>query len=97
MEEEEELARDTALPALIRYNRDQMALYHQIATTQARVAGRNSQMAITIGFLALVAGSIVAIISNDVTTKLITGSLAALGGIFSGYIAERFSWHRIKR
>lgn len=89
-EEEDKLARDTTLPALLRYNRDQMALYHQIATSQARVAGRNSQTAIAIGFLALVAGSIVAIVSNDAATKLITGGLAALGGIFSGYIARTF-------
>jgi len=67
-----------------------MALYHQIATTQARVAGRNSQAAMAIGFLALIAGSIVAIMSPDVATKLITGGLAALGGIFSGYIARTF-------
>ena len=89
-EEQERLTRDTTLPALLRYNRDQMALYHQIATTQARVAGRNSQTAMAIGFVALIAGSAVAIVSDDVTTKLITGSLAALGGIFSGYIARTF-------
>jgi hypothetical protein len=89
-EEQEELTRDITLPALLRYNREQMALYHQIATTQARVAGRNSQTAMAIGFLALIAGSIVAIMSPDVATKLITGGLAALGGVFSGYIARTF-------
>lgn len=81
---------DTTLPALLRYNRDQMALYHQIATAQARIAGRSSQTAMAIGFAALVAGSVVAIISPNTTTKLITGGLAALGGIFSGYIARTF-------
>jgi TRADD-N domain-containing protein len=89
-EEQEKLTRDITLPALLRYNREQMALYHQIATTQARVAGRYSQAAMAIGFLALIAGSIVAIMSPDVATKLITGGLAALGGIFSGYIARTF-------
>ena len=89
-EEQEKLARDITLPALLRYNRERMDLYHEIATTQARIAGRNSQTAMAIGFLTLVAGSIVAIVSATVTTKLITGGLAALGGIFSGYIARTF-------
>jgi hypothetical protein len=89
-EEEERLMRDTTLPALLRYNRDQMALYHRIATAQARVAGRSSQSAMAIGFAALIAGSVVAIVSGDITTKVITGGLAALGGVFSGYIARTF-------
>jgi hypothetical protein len=89
-EEQEKLAQDTTLPALLRYNRDQMGLYHQIATTQARISGRSSQTAMAIGFAALVAGSVVAIVSPSITTKLITGGLAALGGIFSGYIARTF-------
>lgn len=89
-EEQEKLARDITLPALLRYNRERMDLYHDIATNQARIAGRNSQTAMAIGFLTLVAGSIVAIVSPAVTTKLITGGLAALGGIFSGYIARTF-------
>jgi hypothetical protein len=90
LEEQERLARDTTLPALLRYNREQMALYHQIATSQARAAGRNSQLAMAIGFGALIAGSVVAIASDNATTKLVTGGLAALGGIFSGYIARTF-------
>jgi hypothetical protein len=89
-EEQEKLARDTTLPALLRYNREQMALYHQIATTQARAAGRNSQVAMSIGFLALIAGAVVAIASDNTVTKLVTGGLAALGGIFSGYITKTF-------
>jgi hypothetical protein len=89
-EEQEKLEQEIKLPILIRNNREQMYLYHQIATTQARVAGRNSQAAMAIGFLALVAGSAVAIVSDDVTTKLIIGGLAALGGVFSGYIARTF-------
>jgi hypothetical protein len=89
-QEQDRLMRDTTLPALLKYNRDQMSLYHQIATAQARLAGRSSQTAMAIGFAALVAGSIVAILSPSITTKLITGGLAALGGIFSGYIARTF-------
>jgi hypothetical protein len=89
-QEQERLARDTTLPALLRYNREQMALYHQIATTQARAAGRNSQLAMAVGFAVLVAGAVVAIVSNDITTKLVTGGLAALGGIFSGFITRTF-------
>lgn len=89
-EEQDRLMRDTTLPALLKANRDQMGAYHQIATAQARLAGRSSQTAMAIGFAALVAGSVVAILSPSITTKLITGGLAALGGIFSGYIARTF-------
>jgi hypothetical protein len=90
VEEQERLARDIALPALLRYNREQMSRYHQIATTQARVAGRNSQIAMAVGFAALIGGSTVAIVSNDSTTKIVTGGLAAMGGIFSGFITRTF-------
>jgi len=89
-EEQDRLARDTTLPALLRYNREQMALYHQIATTQARAAGRNSQLAMSIGFIVLVAGAAVAIASDSVATKIVAGGLAALGGIFSGYVTRTF-------
>jgi hypothetical protein len=82
--------KDTSLPAMLKFNRDQMVLYHTIATTQARVAGRNSQVAIALGFVLLVAGALVAIISPDVTTKIVTAGLASLGGIFSGYITKTF-------
>jgi hypothetical protein len=88
--EQDRLLQDTTLPALLKANRDQMGLYHQIATAQARLAGRSSQTAMAVGFAALVAGSVVAILSPSITTKLITGGLAALGGIFSGYIARTF-------
>ncbi|GAA1287649.1 hypothetical protein GCM10009609_62630 [Pseudonocardia aurantiaca] len=81
---------DTSLPAMLKFNRDQMVLYHTIATTQARVAGRNSQLAIAAGFVLLIAGAVIAILSPDMTTKIVTASLAGLGGIFSGYITKTF-------
>jgi hypothetical protein len=89
-QEQEQLARDTGLPALLKYNREQMALYHKIATNQARTAGRNSQIFMSIGFLALVVGAIVAINASDQTTKLLVGALASLGSLFSAYITKTF-------
>jgi hypothetical protein len=89
-QEREELTRDTGLPALLKYNREQMALYHKIATSQARTAGRNSQIFMSIGFLALVVGATVAINANDQTTKLLVGALASLGSLFSAYITKTF-------
>ena len=67
-----------------------MGLYHKIATSQARAAGRNSQIFTIIGFLALVAGAIVAFSSKDETTKLLIGALASLGSLFSAYITRTF-------
>lgn len=81
---------DTSLPAMLKFNRDQMALYHTIATTQAKVAGRNSQLAILVGFVVLALGASVAVLSSDLTTKVVTASLASLGGIFSAYITKTF-------
>jgi len=89
-DEQARLAKDTTLPALLSFNREQMARYHQIATAQARVAARNSQIAMTIGFAALIGGAVTAIVTNDTITKLVIGGLASLGGIFSGYITRTF-------
>jgi hypothetical protein len=90
VKEREEAAKDTSLPAMLKHNREQMALYHTIATTQARAAGRNSQIAISLGFVVLLSGAVVAILSSDVTTKIVTAALASLGGIFAGYITKTF-------
>lgn len=81
---------DTSLPAMLKFNRDQMVLYHTIATTRAKSAGRNSQIAISVGFLVLTVGALVAIFSDDLSTKIVTATLASLGGIFSGYITKTF-------
>lgn len=86
----EALVQDTELPALLKYNRNQMLEYHAIATRQARTAGRNSQVAISVGFLALLVGAVVIITSPDPVTKITTAGLAALGGVFSGYITKTF-------
>jgi hypothetical protein len=81
---------DISLPNLINLNRQQVTVYHDITTRQAQIAARNSQVAMSIGFLILVAGAIFAIRTNDDTSKLIVGALASIGSIMSGYIGRTF-------
>jgi Cyanobacterial TRADD-N associated 2-Transmembrane domain len=89
-EQAKKILRDTSLGNLIGLNREQLALYHAITTHQARSAARNSQAAMSVGFLILLVGAAVAIQTNDQASKLVIGALASIGSIFSGYIGRTF-------
>jgi len=84
------MLQDSQLPALIVFNREEMGRYHKIATTQATRASRQSQIAIMVGFLALVVGAIAAVRIHDDTSKILIAGLASLGGMFSAYITRTF-------
>lgn len=84
------MLQDSQLPALIVFNREEMGRYHKIATTQATRASRQSQIAIMVGFLALVVGAIAAVRIHDETSKILIAGLASLGGMFSAYITRTF-------
>jgi hypothetical protein len=90
LEADKRLIQDMSLPNLITLNRNEMAIYHGITTRQARTAARNSQIAMGIGFAILAVGALVAIQTNDRTSKIVIGALASIGGIFSGYIGRTF-------
>ncbi|WP_432002643.1 TRADD-N-associated membrane domain-containing protein [Streptomyces sioyaensis] len=84
------LFEDPGLQNLIVLNRAQMQVYHEIATKQARLASRNSRWAMVVGYIVLIAGAIVAIRTGDQTSKIVTGALALMGGLLSGYISRTF-------
>jgi hypothetical protein len=76
---------------LILLNQRRMDQYHQMTLTQAAIAWRSSQMAMTAGMFVLVASAAVAIgASLDTTSKVVIGSLGAIGSALSGYVAATF-------
>jgi len=81
---------DPNLQNLITLNREQMKVYHELATKQAAKASRNSRLAIAIGFVVLIVGAAFAIQANDPQAKIVVGSLAAVGSLMSGYIGQTF-------
>ncbi|MCX5610646.1 hypothetical protein OHB39_24195 [Streptomyces sp. NBC_00047] len=81
---------DPGLQNLIVLNRAQMQVYHEIATKQARLASRNSRLAIAIGFIGLIAGAVMAIRIQNETSKIVVGSLALIGSLLSTYISRTF-------
>lgn len=85
-----DLTNSKDLVALIQANRRQMSAYDVLAQAQAKTAFRNSQFAMAAGLLVLVAGAVVAIAAPEVSTKIATASLTAIGGALSGYIAKTF-------
>jgi hypothetical protein len=90
LETEKKLIQDMGLPNLIALNREAMAIYHGITTRQARTAARNSQAAMGIGFAILAVGALIAIRTDDRTSKIVIGALASIGGVFSGFISRTF-------
>jgi len=81
---------DPDLQNLIILNRTQIGVYQDIATGDAKRAARNSQIAMSFGFLILVAGAVVTIVTPDSVAKIVVGVLASLGSVLSGYIGRTF-------
>ena len=81
---------DPDLQNLIILNRTQIGVYQDIATGDAKRAARNSQIAMSFGFLILVAGAAVTIVTPDSVAKIVVGVLASLGSVLSGYIGRTF-------
>ncbi|CAM5704126.1 TRADD-N-associated membrane domain-containing protein [Streptomyces purpurascens] len=84
------LFKDPDLQNLIVLNRTQMQVYHEIATKQARLASRNSRLAIAVGFVVLIVGAVAAIRTSDETSKIVIGALALIGSLLSTYISRTF-------
>ena len=81
---------DPELQNLIKVNTEWINGYQDLATRAARNAVRNSQFAMSLGFLILVAGAVVTILTPNPTSKVVVGVLATLGSILSGYIGRTF-------
>jgi hypothetical protein len=86
----EQLTSAMELKDLLQINRKQMQAYDALARGQAASSYRVAQIAITVGLLVLVGGSIVAIAAQDETTKITTAALTASGGAIAGYIGRTF-------
>ncbi len=81
---------DPDLQNLIILNRTQIGVYQDIATGDAKRAARNSQVAMSIGFLMLIAGAAITVRVPSAASKIVVGVLAALGSALSGYIGQTF-------
>lgn len=83
--------RDLDLQNLIQINRQQMKVYQEIATKHAKLASRSCQIAISCGFLILVAGAIIALeVATDPAAKIVVGSLAVIGSAVTTFISKTF-------
>lgn len=81
---------DPDLQNLIILNRTQIGVYQDIATGDAKRAARNSQIAMSFGFLILIAGAVLTIRVPNAASKIVVGVLASLGSVLSGYIGQTF-------
>ena len=76
---------------LIVLNQRRMDQYHQMTLSQAAVAWRSSQLAMTAGLLVLIAGVVVALVAaSSATAQVVIGGLAGIGSALSGYVAATF-------
>jgi hypothetical protein len=70
---------DPDLQNLIILNRTQIGVYQDIATGDAKRAARSSQIAMSIGFLRLVVGAVVAVRASDSTSKIVVDLSSCTG------------------
>jgi hypothetical protein len=80
-----------SLENLIYANRKLIDEYHSITKQQAEDSYKKSQLAMIAAFLLLVTGAILAIRVDSTTSKIIVGSLTAIGSLLSGFISKTFA------
>ena len=81
---------DPDLQNLINLNIKTINHYQDLAIKNAKDAVRNSQFAMSLGFLILVAGAVLTIFTPNSTAKVVVAVLASLGSLLSGYIGKTF-------
>ncbi|MFI7597457.1 hypothetical protein [Actinoplanes sp. NPDC049681] len=79
-----------SLANLFGLNRTVMDEYHRITKQQAERSFRNSQVAMGLGFLALIGGACVALAPTQVETKIAVAGLSAVGSLMAGFISKTF-------
>jgi len=90
-EESARWLRDLDLQNLIEVNRQQMRIYQEIATRQAKFASRSCQISIIFGFLVLITGAAFALnVVKDPAAKIVVSTLTVLGSVVSTYISKTF-------
>lgn len=78
------------LVSLIQANRKRMLAYDAIARRQAAASYRSSQIAMGTGLLVLSVGILIAILSDNPSTKYTAAFLTAVGAAVGGYISRTF-------
>jgi hypothetical protein len=77
--------------ALWNSNQEQIDIYHQIVTNQAKSAYRSAVVAMVVGLILLVSlAGFAATLRSDPAASVILGSLGAIGGAIGAYIAATF-------
>jgi hypothetical protein len=71
-------------------NRLLLRQYHELTRRQARTSYRNSQIAMSIGFLLLVVGAATVLRAVTPSAQIVVGGLAGLGSALSAYIGSTF-------
>ncbi|MEX2972534.1 hypothetical protein [Streptomyces sp. C184] len=90
-EESARWLRDLDLQNLIEINRQQMKVYQEIATRQAKFASRSCQISIIFGFLVLITGAALALnVVKDPAAKIVVSALTVIGSAVSTYISKTF-------
>lgn len=78
------------LPALFKYNRQQLDAYQEDSRNQQRVAFRHAQFASLVGFIVLATGIAVSLKDAPGSEKYVVAGLSGLGAALSGYVANTF-------
>jgi hypothetical protein len=78
------------LPALFRYNRQQLDAYQEDSRNQQRAAFRHAQFASLVGFVVLLTGIAISLKEAPGSEKYVVAGLSGLGAALSGYVANTF-------
>lgn len=86
----QQLESDVDLPGLLLLNRRQMEAYESLTRRQAASSYRLSHVALAVGLLLVVAGSVAALLADADAAKAASAGLAAVAAAVSGYIARTY-------
>jgi len=67
-----------------------LTLYHDIATSQAKVSFRNAQVAMGAGFALLILFVLLALNASTTAGAIVAGGLGAVSAALSGFVAKTF-------
>jgi hypothetical protein len=71
-------------------NREALLVWERIVQSQARSAYTYSMLAVVLGLLVLLAGGLVVVSTDDISSQVAVAGLSGVGGAIAGYIARTF-------
>jgi hypothetical protein len=86
----DELAVETDLPGLLRLNRRQMEQYETLTRRQASSSYRISHVALAVGLVGLIAGSVSAVVVDGESARIVAGALAVSAGAIASFVARTY-------